>query len=282
LVRKEQQQTYQFTTENIPITYPDKIQSLLSAINLGEYGILNVGKLDKYTGEQILALDHLSMEDGFILHSYEIDEDKLKSIIQNTNIRNYKFTQNLMEMKKSISNLKSKTKEGSLWLPIDHVFDVKGVGTNVLGVIKQGTMKVFDEVKLLPSEKIFSVKSIQMHDDSVQEATCPARVGLALKGATPNYISRGDVVCGLDNLAVCTNIIKGKFSKNPYFKEAIKDSNIFQISVGLQLKPAKIKLVGNDVEINLLKPIVVSNSQHFLVIKQDTVGVRICGRGYGN
>src|SRR5437867_2311309 len=84
-------------TWTIPITYPDKIQSLLSAINLGEYAILNVGKLDKYTGEQILALDHLSMEDGFILHSYEIDEDKLKSIIQNTNIRNYKFMQNLLE-----------------------------------------------------------------------------------------------------------------------------------------------------------------------------------------
>jgi len=85
----------------IPITYPDKIQSLLSAINLEEYAILNVGKLDKYTGEQILALDHLSMENGFILHSYEIDEDKLKSIIKNTNIRNYKFMQNLKEMKKA-------------------------------------------------------------------------------------------------------------------------------------------------------------------------------------
>ena len=104
-------------TWTIPITYPDKIQSLLSAINLGEYAILNVGKLDKYTGEQILALDHLSMENGFILHSYEIDEDKLKSIIKNTNIRNYKFMQNLMEMKKSISNLKSKTKGGHCGYP---------------------------------------------------------------------------------------------------------------------------------------------------------------------
>jgi len=41
------------------------------------------------------------MENGFILHSYEIDEDKLKSIIKNTNIRNYKFMQNLKEMKKA-------------------------------------------------------------------------------------------------------------------------------------------------------------------------------------
>jgi selenocysteine-specific translation elongation factor len=267
-------------TWTIPITYPDKIQSLIYAINLSEFAILNVEKLDMYTGEQILALDHLFMKDGFILHSNDIDQNKLKLIVQNTNIKNYEFMQDLIEIKKGISNLRSKPKEGPLFLPVDHVFDVKGVGTVVLGVIKQGKIKVPDKVTLLPSGKTFSVKSIQMHDDSVPEANSPARVGLALKGVTPESVSRGDVICEPDNLASCTNIIKGKFSKNPFFKEEMQITNIYQISVGLQLKPAKIKLIGDDIEINLHKPIVVSESQNFLVIKPDAVGVRICGRGF--
>ena len=41
----------------IPMTYPDKIQSLVVAINIAEYAILNVSRLHKYLGEQIIALD---------------------------------------------------------------------------------------------------------------------------------------------------------------------------------------------------------------------------------
>lgn len=39
----------------LPITYPDKIQSLVVAINVAEYAILNIDKLDKFLGEQIIA-----------------------------------------------------------------------------------------------------------------------------------------------------------------------------------------------------------------------------------
>ena len=78
-------------TWTVPITYPDKIQSLIQAINIAEYAILNVTKLDKFVGEQIIALDHLSMSQGYILHSYDVDQDRLKSMIKTTEIKNYDF-----------------------------------------------------------------------------------------------------------------------------------------------------------------------------------------------
>ena len=65
-------------TWTLPITYPDKIQSLLQAVNIAEYAILNVIKLDKYLGEEIIALDYVNFKHGFILHSYDVDENKLK------------------------------------------------------------------------------------------------------------------------------------------------------------------------------------------------------------
>jgi selenocysteine-specific translation elongation factor len=43
-------------TWTLPVTYPDKIQSLLQAVNIAEYAILNVTKLDKYLGEEIKLL----------------------------------------------------------------------------------------------------------------------------------------------------------------------------------------------------------------------------------
>jgi selenocysteine-specific translation elongation factor len=174
----------------IPMTYPDKIQSLVVAINIAEYAILNVSRLDKYLGEQIIALDHFSLLEGFILHSYDVDEGQLHSALRNTRIKNYSFMSNLDELKHGIKRLKPKTKDGPLIVVIDHVFDVKGVGTVVLGVIKQGKVKISEEVVLYPQQKTLTIKSIQMHDDSVYEASSPARVGLALRGDRERYLTR--------------------------------------------------------------------------------------------
>ncbi len=82
-------------TWTLPITFPDKIQSLMQAINISEYAILNITKIDKYFGEQIIALDSMDFKDGFILHSYEVDEEKLKTLIKNTSVSNFKFLDNI-------------------------------------------------------------------------------------------------------------------------------------------------------------------------------------------
>ena len=71
-------------TWTVPITFPAKTQSLMQAINIAEYAILNVTKIDKYLGEQIIALDAVRFTKGFILHSYEVNEAKLKTLIRST------------------------------------------------------------------------------------------------------------------------------------------------------------------------------------------------------
>jgi selenocysteine-specific translation elongation factor len=66
---------------------------------------------------------------------------------------------------------------------------LKGIGTVILGVIKQGTVKTYDQLNILPNGKDILVKSIQMHDDPVNESKSPARVGLAIKGVDADDIS---------------------------------------------------------------------------------------------
>ena len=46
--------------------FPDKIQPLLQAISIAEYVIFYVGVLDKFTGEQIIALDSLGKKHGIL------------------------------------------------------------------------------------------------------------------------------------------------------------------------------------------------------------------------
>ena len=167
--RKTQDAIY---TWAVPITFPDKIQSLMQAINIAEYVILNVTKIDKYLGEQVLALDALNFGEGFILHSYEVDEMKLRTLIKNTAISDFKFLANIDQLKQQMGRLEPKGLEGDCIIPIDHVFNVRGVGTVILGVIKQGAIKTHDQLKVLPSGKEILIKSIQMHDDPVAESSC--------------------------------------------------------------------------------------------------------------
>jgi selenocysteine-specific translation elongation factor len=264
----------------IPHSYPDKIQSLVVAINIAEYAILNVSKFDKYLGEQIIALDYFSKVEGFVLHSYDVEEARLQSALRNTKIKNYSFISNLDDLKDELKSLKPKTNEGPLMVVIDHVFEVKGVGTVVLGVIKQGKVKVSEEVTLYPQTLTVTVKSIQMHDDSVYEASSPARVGLALKGVTADNISRGDVISTKEDLFVSSNMVSVNYSKNPYFSEQLSETEIYLVSADLQVKPAKINLSNEKhPTIELLKPLVVSSKQDFVLLKPDAKGVRICGQG---
>jgi selenocysteine-specific translation elongation factor len=89
-----------------------------------------------------------------------------------------------------MSTLAPKSLEGPCIIPIDHAFNVKGIVTVTLGAIRQGTVRTYDQLNILPSGKSILVKSIQMHDDPVNESKSPGR-GLAIKGIAAAEISRG-------------------------------------------------------------------------------------------
>lgn len=287
-------------TWTAPITFPDKIQSLMQSVNIAEYAILNITKIDKYLGEQIIALDSVNFKDGFILHSYEVDEEKLKTLIKNTSVSHFKFLDNIDQLKQEMSKLESKGYiDGPIVLPIDHAFDVKGVGTVVLGVVKQGAVRVYDQLKIMPGGKDIVVKSIQMHDDPIDESNSPARVGLAIKGMTAEQISRGDILCSADPSPSYLKVVSAatvatadsastisstKFVKNSYYKGDLAENQTYLISVGLQIKPVRLKLLdGLAVEIiPENKPIVFFPGQTYVLLKPDSHGTRIIGKGLLN
>ena len=266
-------------TWTAPITFPDKIQSLVQAVNIAEYAILNVAKLDRFLGEQILALDYAGIKDGFVLHSYEVDREKLKGLLKNTALANYQFVDNVNQLKQALLGLSPKALEGPLMIPVDHAFDVKGVGTVLLGVVRQGSLKVYDELTLLPSGKTVLVKSIQMHDDPVESSSSPARVGLAVKGVSAGDVSRGDLMCAPGAASVSSGPLVAKFVKSPFFKGDLADNQMYMLSIGMQIRPVKVKLSGDMLEIAPEKPVAYRPGQACILLKPDSPTTRIIGKG---
>ena len=259
-----------------PNGFPEKIQPLLQAINIAEYVIFYVASLDRYVGEQIIALDMLGKSDGIISHSYEVDENQFNSMIKGTVLKNYKKIDS-PNIKQELSSFVPITNDGPIQIVIDHCFDVKGVGTVVLGKILQGTVKQYDKLKHLPTGSEVMIKSIQMHDDDMKEAVCPARVGLSLKGIKPDEIQRGDILTIDDSLEVKTELLI-TFNQSPYYKEKISDNQMCLINIGLQIKAVKISSVS-PFKLTLEKPIIYKKNDICLLIRPESTSVRIIGSG---
>jgi len=260
----------------VPNGFPEKIQPLLQAINIAEYVIFYVASLDRYTGEQIIALDMLNKKNGILSHSYEVDENRLHSMIKGTVLQNYKKIDS-PNIKEELVKLPPVSNDGPAQIVIDHSFDVKGVGTVVLGKVLQGTINQYDNIKHLPSGTDVMVKSIQMHDDDVKQAVCPARVGLSLKGIKPDEVGRGDIITSDESFEI-KNELEIDFKQSPFYKGEISENQMCLVSIGLQVKAAKFSSIS-PVKLILDKPVVCRKNEICLLVKPESTSVRVIGSG---
>jgi len=281
-----------------PNTYPEKLQPLLQSIAMSNYAIINISKLDSFLGEQLIAVDIFGIKNGFIIYGYEIDVEKVKNIMKNTGLSSFQILDSFEQLKNSISEMESKTETetetetdlevkgdeslqpSKACIVVDHVFDVKGVGTVVLGTVKQGEIKTYDELVLSPSNKTVVIKSIQMHDDPVNISKKNSRVGLAIKGASAKDISRGDIITSPGFAKIAAADFQLRFIKNPYFKEEISETQNYMISVGLQIRTVKIKIMPDSIlSISFEKPLAFVKKDLCILFKPDSKGMRIMGHG---
>ena len=99
--------------------FPEKIQPLFQAINLAEYVIFHLDSLDKFAGEQIIALDLLKKDKGILSHTYEVDESKLDSMIKGTVLENYQKVEP-SKIKETVNTIEPETNEDFPKIVIDH------------------------------------------------------------------------------------------------------------------------------------------------------------------
>ena len=260
----------------IPNGFPEKIQPLFQAINLAEYVIFHVDKLDKFPGEQIIALDSLKKEKGMLSHTFDVDEAKLDMMIKGTVVEKYlKVDQD--KIKEEMDKLEPISTDGPSEMLIDHCFDVKGVGTVILGKVTNGTIKQYDNLKLYPAGIDVLIKSIQMHDDPVTESICPARVGLAVKGAKPDEVGRGDVIAAEGVVDIKTEL-ELDFTKSPFYKSEIAENQGCLVNIGLQIKAAKFTSIS-PLKLSFEKPVICKKGDIVVILKPESTTIRILGSG---
>lgn len=95
----------------------------------------------------------------------------------------------------------SRKSDGAFRLPIDRVFTVPGFGTIVTGTLLSGSIKVGDELEILPGMIKSRVRGIQSHGGKSEKGEAGERLAINLQGVEHTAVSRGDTLVPQESYA---------------------------------------------------------------------------------
>lgn len=240
-----------------PTRYPERLASLFFTASLASINGLAVIVLDELGatfGETVLMLHYTGVKKGYIILRNYLTEEQIRPLVKDTLVENYKFISDepialREELLKIVSSLEEVPEASFGCVPIDHFFNVKGIGSVVLGCVFSGTIRKHDSVRVYPGQKNCIIRSIQKHDDDFSIASYGDRVGLALKSIETIDLDRGFVLANDDNLKssdkFCAEVELSKFWSKPLTK-----GMILHIGNWLQFVPARVVSVDGSSDIH--------------------------------
>jgi selenocysteine-specific translation elongation factor len=258
-----------------PSKYPEKLASLFFAASLADVAVLVIDQISPVFGETLVMLDCLGVKKGYIVLRNFIVPEQLAPLIKSTILEGYSMVDDdpvsLRErLLADAMKLAKPGDDGQGSVAVDHFFDVKGVGTVVLGCVSEGAIKKHDSVKVLPLGKDAEIRSIQKHDDDFDSAQKGDRVGLALKGVTIEDLDRGTVLSNNEKL-VTRNELTCKASVVKYWQSPLKEGMVLHVGHWMQFEPARIESVSHGAD--KLRPEIKLSFQKNLVYAPGARGV---------
>ena len=280
--------------------YPASLKSLISAVNLSDIVLVCVPSsgLNAQVGECIVALDLLGNKRGLFVitmsdrsNPMALSElaEKIKAVTKGTNLEKWEsvavstttfdgiemLKEKIFALGEEVRSVSAARNELPSRVMVDHFFNVTGIGTVVLGVVTQGTIKVHDNLTVFPVNRPTEIRSIQSNDVDMKTAPAGTRVGLALKGVQSKEFDRGYMISQKEDTALELNL-KCRLSK---FTQELGVGDSVHLFAGLQDMPAtidSISLSGKDVTtappgsdctvaITAQKEVAYSKSDRFLI-----------------
>jgi selenocysteine-specific translation elongation factor len=254
-----------------PTRYPEKLSSLFYAVSLADRVVLVVGEIDAAFGETVLMLQCAGKSQGYIIFKNYLIPDQIAPLVKGTVLEHYEafeddplgLRENLLEAAvKMTAHQKVKETGANGTVPIDHHFNVKGVGVVVLGCVVHGTIKKHDSLNVLPTGKTAQVRSIQKHDEDAEIAVAGDRVGLALKNIEAEDLDRGYVLTS-DPTIMSSTTLSGKAQLVRYWPAPLKEEMVIYVGHWMQFLPSRLTRVqvGGDwrmpeLTLTLEKPLV--------------------------
>jgi selenocysteine-specific translation elongation factor len=233
-----------------PTKYPERLSTLFHSVAMADSALVVVEQIGPILGETIVMLDCAGVRNGWMILRNYITPEQLAPLTKGTVLEKYGCLQDdpvaIREMLlNEADRLDPAEPDGDSRgsVPIDHHFDVKGVGTVILGRVAEGTIRKHDRVRVLPNDKECEIRSIQKHDDNYEWAVKGDRVGLALKGVSAEQLDRGMVLTNDPDMTVKTELTcNAEVVK--YWLNPIKEGAVLHVGYWMQFAPGRVGSVS--------------------------------------
>jgi len=134
-------------------------------------------------------------------------------------------------------------------LSVDRVFLMSGFGSIVTGTLLDGSLKVGEEVELLPDEKSGRIRGLQNHSQELKEIGPGNRVAVNISGIENKEIKRGDTLTHPGDYQP-TRRLDVSFKFLPGIEKALKHDLETKLFLGADETRARVRLLG----VEQLKP----------------------------
>ncbi|KQC03001.1 MAG: elongation factor Tu [Methanoculleus sp. SDB] len=236
-----------------PARYPERVQSLFFSVSMADEAILVVDEIDTAFGETVVMLHAVGVRKGYLILRNYLDPSRIAPLIRGTVVEGYRLVEDdpvalreyLLQDVAAVTR-DSKPETGGI-VPIDHHFNVKGIGIVILGSVRSGIIHKHDIVAVLPGKKTAQIRSIQKHDDDWSTASAGDRVGLALKNIGAEDLDRGFVL-STDGSVATTRTIHGRAELGSFWQHPLREGMVLHIGHWMQFVSGRVVTVdaGDD------------------------------------
>ncbi|MFZ3149873.1 MAG: EF-Tu/IF-2/RF-3 family GTPase [Methanothrix sp.] len=228
-----------------PTRYPERLAPLFYAVSMAQMALLIVDQINSAFGESVIMLDSVGVNEGIVVLKNYISREQIAPFIKGTVVDGYDFLEddkNVLRERllEDVGKIDSPQNAETGSLPVDHFFNVRGIGTVVLGSVAEGSIKKHDVLMVLPGNKTAQVRSIQKHDENFDTAGVGERTGIALKGIEVEDMDRGTILTNdksikqVSSLTAKVNVVK-------YWPSPLKEGMVMHIGHWMQYVPARVE-----------------------------------------
>ena len=263
-----------------PTQFPERFPPLLFALAMADRVVFAITSINREVAETAATVEMFDRPVELCLGP-AVGEEELRRAFKGSPLERMPTRPlDLPKLRDEIEHWTASAPPGPVRVALDHAFPVKGVGAVALGVVRQGTLHAHDRLRLYPTEKVVELRSIQVHDVDVREAAGGERVGTALRGVEAEELARGQVLAPEGSLTVRQEVTGTDFQKSRYYRGSLLPGGQFQLLVGLQLVPARIRtLEGTTLRVDADRPVAFAPGEPAVLADlSPPSGPRIVGR----
>jgi selenocysteine-specific elongation factor len=158
-------------------------------------------------------------------------------------------------------------------LPVDRVFTIAGFGSVVTGTLVDGSLRVGDEIEILPQGLRSRVRGLQTHRQKEQVAVPGSRTAVNISGISLEQIQRGNVLTHPGDYRP-TQRIDVHFRLLADASQALKHNTETKLFIGAAEVVARLRLLGAEelapgeegwLQLELHQPVVAIRGDRYLL-----------------